>query len=40
MDRKNLVEVKKQWMKHEFIGGAIICDFLMMKENGLDIVYK
>lgn len=40
MDRKNLVEIKKQWIKHEFIGGAIICDFLMMKENGLDIVYN
>lgn len=40
MEYNKLKNQKDIWIKEGFIGGAAFCDFLMMKELGVDIVYN
>lgn len=35
-----LNDQKEAWIQQGFIGGAVLCDFLLMKNLGLDIVYN
>ena len=34
-----ILKAKEKWLESGFIGGAIACDFFLMKEMGMDIVY-
>jgi len=38
-NKDELLKVKEKWLEVGFIGGAIICDFFLMKDAGLDIVF-
>lgn len=40
MDYDKLKDQKEIWIQQGFIGGAILCDCLLMKKLGLDIVYN
>lgn len=40
MDYVKLKDQKETWIQQGFIGGAVLCDFLLMKKLGLDIVYN
>lgn len=38
-DKSAILKAKEEYCESEFIGGVIACDFLLMKEMGLDIIY-
>ncbi len=38
-NKVEILKAKEEWLKSGFIGGAIACDFFLMKEMGMDIVY-
>ena len=38
-DEDRLFREKTQWLKQGFLGGAVLCDFLLMQEQKLDFVY-
>ena len=40
MEHDKLKNQKETWLQQDFIGGAILCNFLLMKKLGLDIVYN
>lgn len=39
MEKEKLTGIKNQWRDEGFLGGAVICDFLLMNKAGKDIVF-
>ena len=40
MDFDKVKGQKEAWIQQGFLGGVVLCDFLLMKNAGLDIVYN
>ena len=39
MEKEKLTGIKNQWRDEGFLGGAVICGFLLMNKAGKDIVF-
>ncbi len=39
-NKSTILKAKEQWKEEGFIGGLIACNFLLMQERGLDVIYN